>query len=135
MEDNEILTVLESEYGITCVDAAPDGSQVMAGTEIGQIQVWWVRNGHIRTTLEGHAGSITSVKFSPNSRLLISADCNGQFMLWEMGKQVHGKLAGIYHTAHGIGDVLWQDNHSVLVVDRGGARHRPFFYHLQLEGT
>lgn len=134
LENYAIQAEMSGEYGATCLDVSPDEGRIVVGTSVGVVQTWWIGKQSIQATLHGHTGSITCVRFSPNGRLLITADRYGKILLWKMGKGVHSQLLGMYNTVHEIGDIFWQDKKHIIVVDKGGTRNRPSFYRLSLEG-
>jgi hypothetical protein len=69
---------------------APDGKTIAWG--VGQqlpaapnaVQVWEVRTGELRRTLNGHDGPAAPVAFSPRGDLLVTAGSDGSALVWDM---------------------------------------------------
>jgi hypothetical protein len=58
-----------------------DGSFVLTGNDIGEIQVWDLPDGKPRLTVQGHNNGIRSILFSPDGRLLASSS-HDTIVLW-----------------------------------------------------
>lgn len=86
----EVSLDLGSVDAITHLAWSPDGAQLAAGTEIGQIQVWDVRTGQRRGDLQGHVAEVTSLGWLPDSQKLISGSRDGTLRAWQVptGKQI-----------------------------------------------
>lgn len=74
------------EGNITTVAIAPSGLQVAAGNEgaEGLIRVWNVLDGQERAIYRGHLGSVESIAFAPNGKVLASIDNNAGLFLWNV---------------------------------------------------
>lgn len=85
----------EEGHGGACVRrlvSSPDGRlAVSSSTGSGALQLWCMESCARLTTLEGHAGSVGALAFSPDSRLLVSGGDDGVLRLWDL-------------VAHGLGD-------------------------------
>lgn len=73
--------------GLGCVLwAAPiftDGHRVFTGVD-ERVILWDVMTGERLQTFSGHSASITDIDVSPDGRLALSGDLNGQFLLWDI---------------------------------------------------
>lgn len=70
----------------------PDGRlAVSSSTGSGALQLWCKESCAHLATLEGHASSVGTLAFSPDSRLLMLGGDDGVLRLWNLG-------------AHGVGD-------------------------------
>jgi WD40 repeat protein len=49
---------------------SPDGTQVVSGSHDKTVRLWDAVTGAALQTLEGHSGSVSSVTFSPDGKLL-----------------------------------------------------------------
>jgi WD40 repeat protein len=79
--------------GIRCMAVSPDGRlAASAGWDGGTIRLWELATGGEVRTLEGHAGSVTCLSFSPAARRLASAGCDTTALVWDVtGVSGHGK--------------------------------------------
>jgi WD40 repeat protein len=50
----------------------------------GELRLWDVVSGRQRTVLAGHAGGTYAVAFTPNGRLVATADYDGSLRVWEV---------------------------------------------------
>ncbi|MQY07301.1 WD40 repeat domain-containing protein [Actinomadura macrotermitis] len=62
---------------------SPDGSMIATGDETRTVRLWNAADAKPLATLTGHPGPITSLAFSPDSRLLASV--GGDVRLWRTG--------------------------------------------------
>jgi WD40 repeat protein len=74
---------------VHAVDYSPDGRFVASATwnsvDGGVIQIWNVRTGRLQSSLfGGHEDTITQVKFSADSRRLMSAGWDRRLVMWDI---------------------------------------------------
>src|SRR5579884_4085867 len=66
---------------------SPDGKVFATGGDGGVIQLWdtttWKRTG----VLEGHKDGVTSIRFAPDGRSLVSAARDGTVRIWDLEKK------------------------------------------------
>ena len=61
--------------------------------------------------------------------MAVTCDTNGWVFFWRTQYPL-----GLYVANADVQAVFWQDATHLLLADRGGARGRPYIYHLNLEG-
>jgi len=71
--------------GIASVQVSPDGKLLATASWDKSIHLYDLPGGKLRSVLAGHAGPIYDVRFTPDSRLLISGAVDG-VRVWEVGK-------------------------------------------------
>ena len=83
------VTVWDVETGQTVLEApafvadwAADGTQIVTGE--GQVvRLWDVADGSERGVLEGHEAAVSSVDWSSDGAVILTADYNGVIKLWD----------------------------------------------------
>ena len=77
----------QSGRAADCVAFSPDSKRIAAGTRYGLVKVWDAQSGNLLQTLQGHAGDVWTIAFSPDGKTLASrpGDCNrpGPIRLWD----------------------------------------------------
>jgi len=66
-----------------CADISVDGEWLAAGTSDGEVHVWKRGTGTLLWRLTGHQASLTSVRFSPDGRYLVSLGGDGEMLRWD----------------------------------------------------
>lgn len=117
---------------------SPKGKMLAAGLAEGAVVVWKAESGELLQTFSGHAGWVSSVQFSPDGQLLLSADHRDVFF-WEVseeeradGPPVGGSTPAVFSpdgqlvaAAHGpFGTGLWQLSSGTRVAAFEGSEPR-----------
>lgn len=63
---------------------SPDGKYIATGAIDGIINIFDVSAGKVAQTLEGHAMSVRSLCFSPDSQMLLTASDDGHMKLYDV---------------------------------------------------
>jgi WD40 repeat protein len=63
---------------------SPDGTQVVSASDNGTLKLWWVSDGQLIKSFEGHSGPVTSANFSPDGTLVVSASWDNTVKLWRV---------------------------------------------------
>lgn len=63
---------------------SPDGKYIASGAIDGIINIFDVAAGKVAQTLEGHAMSVRSLCFSPDSQMLLTASDDGHMKLYDV---------------------------------------------------
>lgn len=61
---------------------SPDSAFVVAGNSAGSLLVWDIESGKRKKVLRGHASAVTSCSWSPHGTNIVSADKEGNILLW-----------------------------------------------------
>lgn len=69
--------------GVRCVAYAPNGRNVVAGTDSGRLIRWRPGGGHDPKRVPAHPGGTHSVAYAPDGRFLITAGGDGLVKLWD----------------------------------------------------
>jgi WD40 repeat protein len=62
---------------------SPDGKQLVAGGEFGDVRVFDVESGRLRQTLRGHRTEIQDLAFRPQSASIASASADADIRVWD----------------------------------------------------
>lgn len=77
---------------------SPDGKSLATCGMDGNIFVWDVASGQMKSSMKGHAGNVIEVSFSPNGRMLASAGSDGTARVWDVstGNQLRVFTADVH---------------------------------------
>lgn len=70
---------------VNCLSFSADGRSLASAAENGSIEVWDVASGQRKQTISSGAGKITALRFSPNGRVLASANRTRQSLFGTRG--------------------------------------------------
>jgi WD40 repeat protein len=87
----------ELGYEINFVEWSRDGNYLATGGSDGHVRVWSKRD-NLLLFCKDTRGPISTVRFSPNSKYLLSSSIDGNHLLWEIEKQI---VVQKYHFATG----------------------------------
>ncbi len=62
---------------VICAAFSPDGTQIATGSGDKTVKLWDAKTGKETYTLEGHAGRVKSLAFSPDGKLIASCASDG----------------------------------------------------------
>lgn len=83
---NPLGDPMEHTQPVTSVAFSPDGKRVITGSEDTTAKIWDASTGRELLTLRGHAGTVTSVAFSPQwdgpLRFALTCSRDGAAILW-----------------------------------------------------
>lgn len=60
-----------------------DGQRLASGSVDETVNIWEAATGALQQTLEWHGGRVTSVAFSPDSKLVASGSNDRMVKIWE----------------------------------------------------
>lgn len=90
------LTPIETGAYVRSVAFSPDSRLIAAGEESGGLRLWDARTGTFVRALEGHAGEVDCLAFSPDGKLLASADYK-----YGDGDELPNSIVKIWHVEDG----------------------------------
>eukprot|EP01092_Planopodium_desertum_P004642 TRINITY_DN2001_c1_g2_i1.p1 TRINITY_DN2001_c1_g2~~TRINITY_DN2001_c1_g2_i1.p1 ORF type:complete len:602 (-),score=110.03 TRINITY_DN2001_c1_g2_i1:51-1856(-) len=109
------IQTLPTKYTPASVSISPDGKIVAVGGD-DTLHLYSVAADKLSElkNLEGHRAGLTSVRFSPNGKLLASADKTRSIFLWDTSKwEIVEKTWGVFHSAS-IPALAWSPDSSQL---------------------
>jgi WD40 repeat protein len=62
---------------------SPDGTQIVTGNSIGNLEIWDVASKALVHTLRGHAQEIMTLKWSPDGTQIASGSPDGTIRIWD----------------------------------------------------
>lgn len=78
------LALPEPKQPVAALAFSPDGKLLAVGRNDGGILLWDTNSSKVRSTLQGHAGGVTSLAFSPDSTTLASGSIDRTIKLWDV---------------------------------------------------
>ncbi|MDA1277519.1 MAG: protein kinase, partial [Verrucomicrobia bacterium] len=90
-----ILTSTEKEFVIFCADISVDGEWVAGGTFDREIVIWNRKTGIKQNVLGGQGGhhsNLTTLRFSPKGRYLVSVGAQGETLRWDATRLTEGQV-------------------------------------------
>ncbi|KAE9399686.1 WD40 repeat-like protein [Gymnopus androsaceus JB14] len=87
-----IVHVLRGHTGMVCCIAYSGDGKIASGSDDGTVHIWDAKTGKLINIFESHANSdvpqaVFSVRFSPESREVISVSFEGIVRVWDMTNQ------------------------------------------------
>jgi hypothetical protein len=79
----KIMTIGDDDDTVLAADIRPDQSQVALGGPGRLIKIFSTKAGELQHKIKKHTEWVTAVAFSPNGRILATADRNGGVILWD----------------------------------------------------
>jgi len=92
LKENKLLHKFGGlENKVACIAISPDGSHVATGGESGEVVVFGIKSGNLKTKLEGHRKNVMGICWSPDSKKVAAAsqDRVRQVRVWDV---FEGKL-------------------------------------------
>jgi WD40 repeat protein len=85
-DTGELLRMLpvEGTEAVYTARYSPDGEQIAAGIQEGDVLVWDAVSGELVVRMTGHTGLVGRVAFSPDGKYLMSAAKDNTVKLWDL---------------------------------------------------
>jgi WD40 repeat protein/multidrug efflux pump subunit AcrA (membrane-fusion protein)/protein involved in polysaccharide export with SLBB domain/anti-sigma factor RsiW len=87
LNTRDVIEILETgfKHGVRCIAYSPDGKTLAVGgkdAEGGTSKLFDVASWNTRSTLKGHKAVVSSVTFSPDSKMVATGSLDGTVKLW-----------------------------------------------------
>ncbi len=82
LETGKATAVCRIDYAVYTIAFSRDGRLLASGDMLGRVQLWDPRTGRQLRACNGHHREVTSVSFSPDSRLLVSCSRDESVKVW-----------------------------------------------------
>jgi WD40 repeat protein len=79
-----VVSLPNAGNGFNCLTFSPDGLLLAGGTQKEEILIWDLRDGSLRSRLQGHKDRLTDLAFSPDGSLLASGSWDRTAGLWDV---------------------------------------------------
>ncbi len=66
------------------MDIHPGQRVIATSAEDGVVKLWDKVSGQLITTLYGHYGGVTTIKFSPDGKQLATGSYDGRVIIWDL---------------------------------------------------
>lgn len=76
---------------ILCLDFSADSTLIATGGRDGKVKIWNALTGFCVSTFSDHSGEVTSLRFSKNNRILLSASSDGTIRAVDLIRYRHFK--------------------------------------------
>ena len=83
--DGSLIRELEGSGvgAINCIDISPDCQYFVTGSNDSIVKLWHYDTGEITHIGLGHAAIITGIKFSSDTKNIVSVSADGAIMIWK----------------------------------------------------
>lgn len=105
----------EDGQEVVCMEWSRDGNLLAIGTSDPSVRIWSRLSGTLMFNLMEHKGTITSVRFSSNGKLLLSASLDGSIFLWDVERH---KLKQKFESGHSMIILLKDLSHMLIPSSR-----------------
>lgn len=75
---------LGNDQYLTCFEVSQDGTQIIAGTNEGEIVIWNAENGELLHRMTGHHQKITALALDPQGKYLATCSPDTTIRLWNL---------------------------------------------------
>jgi WD40 repeat protein len=82
MQNVQYLDSIQTGVAVTALAFAPDGNLLASGTFTDTVQLWDVRIGALKDSLQAVQGAVNALAFSPDGALIAAAGSDGAVRIW-----------------------------------------------------
>ena len=83
-KDRLTLGRFDLENPVNCVAFSPTGKTAASAHDDGNIRVWDIETGELRSLLQGHRGAVNQVVYSEDSQRLFSSSDDATIKVWDV---------------------------------------------------
>ena len=103
-------------FGASAAAVSPDGGlAVTATSNNGTAQLWDLRTGRLRATLQHHA-EVTGAGFSPDGRFVVTASADARALVWDA--QTGAEVAALLGNTESVVSARFTGDHRIVTISR-----------------
>ena len=116
--DRRLLSTFVSHDGsVHSITFSPDGQRLLAGTQVGTVQIWDVPQRELLSSTKVHDGRVWTVRFSPDGRHVLTCSDDGAAFAWDADLQ---RATSLWRNAGALRYAAWSRDNLVAIPSSSG---------------